>query len=89
MAGWQTLLFGEYFAMLDTFAHSIDHIRRINLSIIFISMAFVAHSPPNFDAAAKSLGVPEGPVVTEKFVHLPLFSKVSRMRFSFIGLFTH
>ncbi|KAF8636277.1 hypothetical protein AX17_003668 [Amanita inopinata Kibby_2008] len=49
----------------------------INLSIIFISMGFVAHSPPNFEAAMKSLGVPRGPVVTAKFVSLPLFSKIN------------
>ncbi|KAF9456754.1 oligopeptide transporter protein [Collybia nuda] len=49
----------------------------INLSIIFISMGFVAHSPPNFDAAAKSLGVEKGPIKTEKFGSLPLFSRVN------------
>lgn len=42
-------------------------------------MGFVAHSPPNFDAAAKSLGVEEGPVNTEKFGSLPLFSQVRLM----------
>ncbi|KAF8638119.1 hypothetical protein AX17_002439 [Amanita inopinata Kibby_2008] len=49
----------------------------INLIVIFASMAFVAHSPPNFGAAMKSLGVSPGPVVTAKFVSLPLFSKVN------------
>lgn len=49
---------------------------RINLLIIFISMGFVAHSPPNFAAAQQSLGVMPGPVITQKFTHLPLFSKV-------------
>jgi len=49
----------------------------INLAIIFISMGFVAHSPPNFTAAATSLGVAQGPVVTQMFTHLPLFSKVN------------
>ncbi|KJA17946.1 hypothetical protein HYPSUDRAFT_45793 [Hypholoma sublateritium FD-334 SS-4] len=49
----------------------------INLLIIFISMGFVAHSPPNFAAAQQSLGVMPGPVVTQKFTHLPLFSKVN------------
>ncbi len=48
----------------------------LNLAIIFISMGFVAHSPPNFAAAQQSLGVMPGPVVTQKFTHLPLFSKV-------------
>ncbi|KIJ93769.1 hypothetical protein K443DRAFT_111538 [Laccaria amethystina LaAM-08-1] len=48
----------------------------INLIIIFISMGFVAHSPPNYASALSSLNVPQGPVVTEKFAHLPLFSQV-------------
>ncbi|KAF8889927.1 transmembrane amino acid transporter protein-domain-containing protein [Infundibulicybe gibba] len=48
----------------------------INLLIIFTSMGFVAHSPPNFEAAQTSLGVMEGPVMTHAFVNLPLFSKV-------------
>lgn len=39
-------------------------------------MGFVAHSPPNFAAAQQSLGVMPGPVITQKFTHLPLFSKV-------------
>ncbi|KAK2464848.1 hypothetical protein APHAL10511_003147 [Amanita phalloides] len=49
----------------------------INLSIIFISMGFVAHSPPNFAAANQSLGVDQGPVVSETFVSLPLYSKIN------------
>lgn len=40
-------------------------------------MGFVAHSPPNFAAAEKSLGVKEGPVITTTFGHLPLFSQVN------------
>ena len=55
-------------------------IYRLNLVIIFTSMGFVAHSPPNFAAAQTSLGVPPGPIVTELFAHLPLFSQVSRFR---------
>ncbi|KAF8239666.1 hypothetical protein L208DRAFT_1236102 [Tricholoma matsutake] len=49
----------------------------INLAIIFISMGFVAHSPPNFAAAETSLGVSKGPVVTQAFVHLPLYSQIN------------
>ncbi|KAF8163825.1 transmembrane amino acid transporter protein-domain-containing protein [Crassisporium funariophilum] len=49
----------------------------INLTIIFVSMGFISHSEPNFAAAFTSLGVPAGPVVTEKFTSLPLFSKVN------------
>ncbi|PFH46273.1 hypothetical protein AMATHDRAFT_70223 [Amanita thiersii Skay4041] len=49
----------------------------INLSIIFISMGFVAHSPPNFESAKKSLGVDPGPVVTKAIGDLPLFLRVN------------
>ena len=49
---------------------------RLNLALIFISMGFVAHSPPNYAAAKQSLGVDPGPVVTQAFVNLPLYSKV-------------
>ncbi|GLB40303.1 putative amino acid transporter [Lyophyllum shimeji] len=49
----------------------------INLTIIFISMGVVAHSPPNFESAKKSLGVDPGPVVTSAFVKLPLFQKIN------------
>ncbi|KIJ45773.1 hypothetical protein M422DRAFT_166077 [Sphaerobolus stellatus SS14] len=49
----------------------------INLIIIFTSMGFVAHSPPNFAAAKTSLGVDQGPVITTKFGHLPLFMQVN------------
>ncbi|KAJ3799532.1 transmembrane amino acid transporter protein-domain-containing protein [Lentinula aff. detonsa] len=49
----------------------------LNLLIIFTSMGFIAHSPPNFAAALKSLNQPEGPVQTAKFVSLPLFDKVN------------
>jgi hypothetical protein len=40
-------------------------------------MGFVAHSPPNFEAAQKSLGVPLGPVITQKKTTLPLFLQVT------------
>jgi len=48
-----------------------------NLLIIFTSMGFVAHSPPNYAAAQTSLGVPFGPVTTELFSTLPLFNRVN------------
>jgi len=47
------------------------------LLIIFTSMGFIAHSPPNFAAAESSLGVPFGPVTTELFSTLPLFNLVN------------
>ncbi|TFK32210.1 transmembrane amino acid transporter protein-domain-containing protein [Crucibulum laeve] len=49
----------------------------INLLIIFLSMGFIAHSPPNFDSAKKSLNVDPGPVMTTKFGHLPLAAQVN------------
>lgn len=51
---------------------------RLNLLIIFVSMGFIAHSTPNFEAAQKSLGVSPGPIKTVAFTTLPLFTKVSR-----------
>ena len=55
----------------------IFHICRLNLLIIFTSMGFVAHSPPNFLAAQTSLGVSPGPIVTQLFASVPLFNQVS------------
>lgn len=49
----------------------------INLAIIFISMGFVAHSPPNYASAFQSLGVTEGPVLKQNFVQQPLFYQVN------------
>jgi len=49
----------------------------LNLLIIFTSMGFVAHSPPNFAAAQSSLGVPPGPIVTVLFANVPLFNQVN------------
>lgn len=49
----------------------------LNLIIIFTSMGFVAHSPPNYASAKAAYGIDPGPVQTAKFVSLPLFSKVN------------
>jgi hypothetical protein len=49
----------------------------LNLALIFISMGFVAHSAPNYEAAAFSFGVEPGPVETHAFVTLPLWAKVN------------
>lgn len=49
----------------------------INIVIICASMGFVVHSPPNFEAAQKSLGAPPGPVMTQVRTSLPLFSQVT------------
>lgn len=49
----------------------------INLLIIFISMGFIAHSPPNFVSAMAAYGIGPGPILKSKFVSLPLFNKVN------------
>ncbi|KAG0203013.1 hypothetical protein BGX28_004567 [Mortierella sp. GBA30] len=49
----------------------------INLLIIFTSMGFVAHSPPNYEAAKRSMGIPMGPVVTHAFVPLPTTTQIN------------
>ncbi|KAF9201901.1 hypothetical protein BGZ49_007904 [Haplosporangium sp. Z 27] len=45
----------------------------LNLLIIFTSMGFVAHSPPNYAAS----GLPPGPVITHAFVPLPTTTKIN------------
>jgi hypothetical protein len=50
----------------------------INLTLIFVSMGFVAHSPPNYAGAAAAYGDSvSGPVVHQNFVTAPLASKVN------------
>lgn len=49
----------------------------VNLLIIFTSMGFVAHSPPNYAAALASMGIPMGPVVTHASVPLPTTTKIN------------
>jgi hypothetical protein len=74
---------GRRLLFLDNHLSALTfYIYRINLLIIFTSMGFVAHSPPNFAAAKSSLGVSQGPIVTELFARLPLFSQVSRPEFN-------
>jgi hypothetical protein len=48
--------------------------------MICITIAVMAHSPPNYAAAKKSLGVEPGPVVTVNFTNLSLYSKVAFFR---------
>ncbi|KNZ72606.1 N amino acid transport system protein [Termitomyces sp. J132] len=49
----------------------------IHLLIIFISMGVAAHSPPNFEAAHRAFGTPQGPVETHAFEPLALNNKVN------------
>lgn len=63
--------------MPDTISDILHRAVWLNLLIIFMSMGFVAHSPPNFASAEAAYGIGPGPVQTAKFVSLPLFSKVN------------
>ena len=56
----------------------------LNIFILIVTMAVVAHTPPNFASALAAFGrLPGtdengvGPVLKEKFVGLPLFDKVN------------
>jgi len=49
----------------------------LNLLIIFTSMGFVAHSPPNYAAATAAYGISPGPIVRQRFVSQPIFAKVN------------
>ncbi|KZT67531.1 oligopeptide transporter protein [Daedalea quercina L-15889] len=49
----------------------------INLGIIFISMGFISHSPPNYSAASNAYGISAGPVETAAFVSQTLPNKVN------------
>ncbi|KDQ54670.1 hypothetical protein JAAARDRAFT_60621 [Jaapia argillacea MUCL 33604] len=51
----------------------------LNLIVIFASMGFVAHSPPNYASATAAYGpeVASGPIHTGVFVNLPISSKVN------------
>lgn len=62
---------------LDKYGWLANSAVWLNLLIIFISMGVIAHSPPNYAAALSSLGVEKGPVVTQSFTHLPLYSKIN------------
>ncbi|KAF9919936.1 hypothetical protein FBU30_010358 [Linnemannia zychae] len=62
---------------LHSFSFLANFAVWINLLIIFTSMGFVAHSPPNYAAALASLGVPYGPVETHASVPLPASTKVN------------
>ncbi|KAI0720869.1 transmembrane amino acid transporter protein-domain-containing protein [Fomitopsis betulina] len=49
----------------------------INLAIIFISMGFISHSPPNYAGAFAAYGISAGPVQTAAFVSQTLPNKVN------------
>ncbi|KAK4704241.1 hypothetical protein P7C70_g1968, partial [Phenoliferia sp. Uapishka_3] len=49
----------------------------LNLLIIFLSMGFIAHSPPNYASAFASYGITEGPIIVQAVVSQPVFSQVN------------
>lgn len=51
----------------------------INLLIIFLSMGFIAHSPPNYAAAQASYGadIGMGPVIVQAIRSQPVFAQVN------------
>lgn len=52
----------------------------INVSVIIMSIVFIAISPPNYDAAAAAYGLdinPPAPVSRVAVVSAPLFSKLN------------
>ncbi len=57
--------------------------------IIFTSMGFIAHSPPNYAAAAASYGIGIGPVVKQVFVSADLSSKGETDLCSYANILAH
>ena len=49
----------------------------LNLLVIFMSLGFIAHSPPNYAAAKAAYGVAQGPVVRQKFATYPLHQRIN------------
>jgi hypothetical protein len=49
----------------------------INILVIFLSVGFIAHSPPNYAAAKAAYGIAEGPVMKQAFSSYPLFQRVN------------
>lgn len=49
----------------------------LNIVLIWCTVGFIYSSPPNYAAAFASSMTPQGPVVTQAIVSLPLYSKVN------------
>lgn len=49
----------------------------LNLLVIFLSMGFVSHSPPNFAGAAAAYGISEGPISRPAFASFPFFERIN------------
>jgi len=49
----------------------------LNLLVIFISVGFIAHSPPNYAAAKAAYGIEEGPIVRQAFASYPFYERIN------------
>lgn len=49
----------------------------LNILVIFLSVGFVAHSPPNYVAAKAAYGVPAGPVIRQTFATYPFYERIN------------
>ncbi|KAK0280145.1 hypothetical protein LTR35_008296 [Friedmanniomyces endolithicus] len=49
----------------------------INILVIFLSMGFIAHSPPNYASAKASYGIPAGPVIKQAFATYPFYERIN------------
>lgn len=49
----------------------------LNLLVIFLSLGFIAHSPPNYAAAKAAYGIPAGPVSRPAFATYPFFERIN------------
>jgi hypothetical protein len=49
----------------------------LNLLVLFLSVGFVAHSPPNYASAKAAYGISEAPVVTQLIATYPFYERIS------------
>jgi hypothetical protein len=49
----------------------------MNLLVIFLSMGFIAHSPPNYAAAKAAYGIEQGPIIRQTFASYPFFERIN------------
>lgn len=49
----------------------------LNILIIFLSVGFIAHSPPNYSSAHAAYGISAGPVVKQTFATYPFYERIN------------
>lgn len=49
----------------------------LNVLVILLSVGFVAHSSPNYEAATAAYGTVKGPIVKANFASYPLYERVN------------